>query len=462
MDINRKEAEKRFTALDQQHLTSNTQQSGALEHIRQRIEDAQQQINTGNAILNQISSTLRLDWLRQLGSELKGLMRRAVAINIATYHAVVSIQAALPSRLERVLIEEPFILEDPIGRIAPVHLQFVTSWEAFHAVMEKRFFNLQGFRKLQQRKYVLQDRATRREIDQARPWRRAFLPGQRVEMAFIFQSGDEEDSNATNTTCPACQTPSESTSDTEIHCQNCSIWYRRITVVQEVEPTPQTPLPQPWKTQPKFGQPVLKMNVSGPVPPGRKRVAPDDLEGEEDVREFKRVRVMRTKKLVKQRHFGVRGSTTYATFNKIFRDQSDVPIMPTVTHVPQWRPSGSHSQNLSMAQPQVHLELQLPELPECFRAPTVKIKAPSVVYLEKHSESFKTRPWMLASVSRETKLEDDIASLGDKISQAETSSMHRSVYTLILKKLVEELAWADLEVQEPSIQRHPIPDHNPF
>jgi hypothetical protein len=115
-----------------------------------------------------------------------------------------------------------------------------------------------------------------------------------------------------------------------------------------------------------------------------------------------------------------------------------------------------------MAQPQVHLELQLPELPECFRAPTVKIKAPSVVYLEKHSESFKTRPWMLASVSRETKLEDDIASLGDKISQAETSSMHRSVYTLILKKLVEELAWADLEVQEPSIQRHPIPDHNPF
>ena len=74
MEVDRKENTKRFKALDQQNASSNKQQSGALEHIRQRIEDTQQQINTGNAILNQISNTLRLDWLRQLGSELKGCM----------------------------------------------------------------------------------------------------------------------------------------------------------------------------------------------------------------------------------------------------------------------------------------------------------------------------------------------------------------------------------------------------
>ena len=54
MGVNRKENEKRFAAIDEQNVESNKQQSGALEHIRQRIEDAQQQINTGNAILNQI------------------------------------------------------------------------------------------------------------------------------------------------------------------------------------------------------------------------------------------------------------------------------------------------------------------------------------------------------------------------------------------------------------------------
>ena len=372
MEVDRKENTKRFKALDQQNASSNKQQSGALEHIRQRIEDTQQQINTGNAILNQISNTLRLDWLRQLGSELKGLMRRAVAINIATYHAVISIQAALPSRLERVLIEEPFILEDPIGRIAPVHLQFVTSWEAFHAIMEHRFSNLQGFRKIQQRKYGLQDRATRREIEQTRPWQRAFLPGQRVEMAFIFQSGEQDDANATDTTCPGCQTPSNDTSDTDVHCQNCLIWFRRFTVVQEVEPTPQMPLPQPWKTQPKFGQSDLRIDLSGPVPPGRRRVAPDDLEGEEDVREFKRVRLMRTKKLVKQRQFGVRGSTTYTTFIKLSKDSSNNAAESSPAQVPLWRPGEATSQYWGSERAQPTAPPQLPELPECFRNPPIQ------------------------------------------------------------------------------------------
>jgi hypothetical protein len=301
-------------------------------------------------------------------------MRRAIAINIATYHAVLGIQAALPSRLERVLIEDPFILEDPIGRIAPVHLQFVTSWEAFHAVMEHRFSNLQGFRKIQQRKYGLQDRATRREIEQTRSWQRAFLPGQRVEMAFIFQSDEAESANTTNTTCPGCQTPSEDTGNTEIHCQNCLIWYQRITVVQEVEPTSQMPLPQPWKTQPKFGQSDLKINVSGPVPPGRKRVAPDDLEGEEDVRDFKRVRLMRTEKLVKQHQFGVRGSTAYSTFIKLSKAVSSPEQRP------QWRPGEATSQHWGFEQPQAQADLELPELPECFRtSKTKKLSSPTVL-----------------------------------------------------------------------------------
>lgn len=320
MKLNRKENAKRFASLDQQNVISNTQQSGALEHIRQRIEDTQQQIDTGNIILNQISTTLRFDWLRQLGSEPKGWMRRAIAMNVATYHAAISIQAALPSRLERILIEEPFILEDPIGRIAPVHLQFVTSWEAFHAVMESRFSNLQGFRKIQQRKYGLQDGATGKKIALTRPWQRAFLPGQRVEMAFIFQSDGAEDASATNTTCPSCQSLSQNTGDMDIHCQNCFIWYRRITEEQEVEHAP---------------------SVSGPVPPDRKRVTPDDLEGEEDVRDFKRVRLMRTKKRVSpysnDEKISLRGGLSHNGRTIELVREKDGKIIPITTHFRRWR-----------------------------------------------------------------------------------------------------------------------------
>lgn len=291
MNISRKETRKRFASLDQQNMASDTQQSEALEHLRQRIENTQQQINTGNTILDQISNTLRLDWLRQLGSELKSLMRRTIALNVATYHAIISIQAALPNRLERVLIEEPFILEDPIGRIAPVHLQFVTCWDAFHAVMEHRFLNLQGYKKIQQRKYGLQDRASKREIEQTRAWQGAFLPGQRVNMAIIFESDRVEGADVANTTCPGCQTPSVDNSDVEIQCRSCLIWYRRITVVQELD-TPETQLNTSRQSD----------LAAHPIPTASKRVAPGDLEGEEDVREFKRVRLVQTKLKSVDRH----------------------------------------------------------------------------------------------------------------------------------------------------------------
>ncbi|PVI02417.1 hypothetical protein DM02DRAFT_487375, partial [Periconia macrospinosa] len=147
-----------------------------------RLEETNRLITSGNSISSKIADAVRLDWLRQLGSELKGFMRRIMAMNIATYHAVLSIQSALPSYRERGLIEEPFILEDPIGRVAPVHLQFVTSWDAFNAVLEIRFRNLQGHTKVQKQQYVLQEKATKRDIKQEKNWEGAFLPGQRIEM----------------------------------------------------------------------------------------------------------------------------------------------------------------------------------------------------------------------------------------------------------------------------------------
>ncbi|CAO2654749.1 Nn.00g114820.m01.CDS01 [Neocucurbitaria sp. VM-36] len=318
MSISKKQLNDRLDEAKEQADTKNNQQSVTLLSIQDRLEDANRQIESGNSILGKVSDAMRLDWLRQLGSELKALMRRAIATNIATYHAVLSIQAILPSRLERGMIEEPFILEDPIGRVAPVHLQFVTSWEAFNAILEVRFRDIQGYSKIKQRKYGLQDRSTGRDILQTRRWDGAFLPGQRVEMSLLFETKGGTVSDDAHVFCPGCQATSAGGNEADIQCERCGMWFRRITVIREVEARPPVPLPKPWTAKPEFGKSTLAFQIVGPLKAGRKRTAPDDLEGEEEAREFKRVRIIQAKEQVKTRKFGqARPGKEYTTFSKL-------------------------------------------------------------------------------------------------------------------------------------------------
>lgn len=313
--LNKNDVKNQLQQLELRHEARTSDQKTLLLDIRDRINNATHQITSGSVTLSKVADALRLDWLRQLGSELKSLMHRVVATNIATYHAVVSLQSVLPSRLERTLIEEPFILEDPIGRIAPVHLQFVTSWDAFNSILEIRFRNLQGFKKIKNKQYELQEKATQRDIDQSRAWERAFLPGQRIEMSFVFRNDESSTKDANTTTCPGCQAPSLYPPETEVQCPKCNMWFRRIVVVTDVEPPPSIPLPNPWKSGATFGNPGFSAQLSGPLRPGKRRVAVDDLEGEDDVREFKRVRLVAEKKRVKQPRFAFvqRPSTQFST-----------------------------------------------------------------------------------------------------------------------------------------------------
>jgi hypothetical protein len=147
IEINKKKFDH-IAGFQQQNASSLSRQDAVLVTIQDRIEDTNRMISDNTSVTSKIADALRLDWLRQLGAELRGYMHRIIAMNIATYHAVISIQTALPSHLERSLTEEPFMLEDAIGRVAPVHLQFVTSWDAFNAVLEIRFRDLQGFKKV--------------------------------------------------------------------------------------------------------------------------------------------------------------------------------------------------------------------------------------------------------------------------------------------------------------------------
>ena len=193
---------KARASFEEQHLL--------LEELKDQLDENNRQIRAGNAVTTKISEALRLDWIRQLGHELKGWMQKIFFQNIATYNAVIDIRGRLPSRLERGLYQEPFILEDGIGRIAPVHMQFISSWEAFDSVLELRFRNIHGYKMVQNKEYVIQESSTRREIDRSFPWEASFLPGQRVVMSMLFTE------TTSSTTCPKCQHSSEEPQTSDI------------------------------------------------------------------------------------------------------------------------------------------------------------------------------------------------------------------------------------------------------
>ncbi|CAE7020649.1 hypothetical protein CFE70_002898 [Pyrenophora teres f. teres 0-1] len=236
LGVSRKEMNDKFDEAKRINDTANSAQNTTLECIKDGIDLANQNIQVGNSALGKFTEALRLKWLRQLGSELKSLMCGVAAINFATYQAINRLQAALPSPMERGLIEEPAILEDPLGRISPVHLQFITSWDAFHAVLESRFQNMPGYNKIKRRHYDLVEPGTGKDIDRSRPFQSVFLPGKRIEMGVRYRLKDSirwEPDFETGIKCPFCNITVGSYTEYPLLCKKCLEWVQFVVFRDE-------------------------------------------------------------------------------------------------------------------------------------------------------------------------------------------------------------------------------------
>ena len=55
-------------------------------------------------------------------------------------------------------------------------LQFVSSWDAFDAVLEVRFRDLPGYSKVCSKEFILLDSVTNRDIERSRSWDGAIIP----------------------------------------------------------------------------------------------------------------------------------------------------------------------------------------------------------------------------------------------------------------------------------------------
>jgi len=114
-------------------------------------------------------------------------------------------QTHIPVQIDR---QQPIYFEDAHGRLAPFHIEFINSLEAFQAVMEVRFRHVPGLKKVQGNRYIIKDSNSKRKLNLRAPWESVFLPGRKVVMSMIFQMPQ-----TTTTSCPGCQSENEVPSD---------------------------------------------------------------------------------------------------------------------------------------------------------------------------------------------------------------------------------------------------------
>ena len=93
--------------------------------------------------------------------------------------------------------------------------------KVFDAVLEARFHQCPGHRKIARKEYALRSNIHTKDIERTVDFRRCFFPGRRVEMSMVF-----EDSRLEFNVCPGCklttpESPKRQMSDIE--------WYKILT-----------------------------------------------------------------------------------------------------------------------------------------------------------------------------------------------------------------------------------------
>ncbi|KAK7697432.1 hypothetical protein SLS64_013513 [Diaporthe eres] len=178
-------------------------------------------------------------WTQEDG--LLSLVRKGLQWHSRIFDAVTQMQQVLcsiPPQIER---EQPVLFEDAHGRLTPFHVEFINSHNAFQAVLEARFENMPGLRKVRNLEYAMQDTQSKLVLDLSRPWEHIIRPGRNEN-------------------------------------PDCRMVYRRITEVNGVKPGKR-------KRSDPHGSPEKRMKQ------GHKDNGTDE-DYQEGIREFRRVQII--------------------------------------------------------------------------------------------------------------------------------------------------------------------------
>lgn len=76
-----------------------------------------------------------------------------------TVTRIENVQSSLPPQVER---QQPVLFEDAYARSFTFHLEFINSFAASQAVLEVRFSEVPGLKKVNRLEYAVQDTASKR------------------------------------------------------------------------------------------------------------------------------------------------------------------------------------------------------------------------------------------------------------------------------------------------------------
>lgn len=188
--------------------SSNQAQDQVLARILCRVEDIATQISSN-------SVSIQFNGLQYLATVFKTMMAQISSSIFGIYQRVVSLEMSVGNlKAQSLLVESSCILVDALGRVTPFPLQFISSWDAFDAVLEVRFRDLPGHSKVCSKEFILLDSVTNRDIERSRPWDGAMFPNQRINMDMIFRSKRSIDSDEVSmSACPRCSSILEAVSN---------------------------------------------------------------------------------------------------------------------------------------------------------------------------------------------------------------------------------------------------------
>jgi hypothetical protein len=198
-------------------VTLFDKQDSSLKELQSRLDEVNRRVTAGNNLLLALVRSTRANWLLQLGNDLKAVMFKIMAVNLVTYATVDRIQASvldiqlvLPTLARPLSDQRIFYLEDAIGRVSTITLDFITSWDALLAVLEVRFQGKPGIKKVRKKEYVLQNRATGKDVNFTQDWETVFRPGLWFDMDMVFQDFNDCDAETLlGSKCIRCHARSE-------------------------------------------------------------------------------------------------------------------------------------------------------------------------------------------------------------------------------------------------------------
>jgi len=135
-------------------------------------------------------------------------MSKIWTVSLDSYRILLDLQTRTPREFGPCWIQEPLTLTDALGRVAPIHLELVNSWDVFEAVLEARFSNFPGEYKIKNKEYAISDSASERDLGRSQAFASALLPGRRIDMCMLFLEQGLDNS------CPGCGLKSDSPDST--------------------------------------------------------------------------------------------------------------------------------------------------------------------------------------------------------------------------------------------------------